>query len=200
MRSLGRVAAALAVALPLVVGACSSDDEPKYEERPVTDLYNEAMDSMEQENFKSAAGMFDEVERQHPYSPWAKRAQIMAAYAHYEANEYDDAIAALDRYIRLHPANPDIPYAYYLKGLCYYEQISDVARDQRMTEGAQTAFTELLARYPASEYSRDAKLKLDLINDHLAGKEMNVGRYYLRQGHFLAAINRFQKVVTVYQT
>lgn len=193
-------AATLALAALLGVVACSSDDEVAYEERPVTELYDEAMVSMKDEEYKKAAVAFDEVERQHPYSPWATQAQLMAAYAHYEANEYIDAIAALDRYIRLHPANPDVPYAYYLKGLSYYEQISDVSRDQRMTEDALAAFTELVARYPESEYARDARLKLDLINDHLAGKEMTVGRYYLRQGHYLAAINRFQRVVAQYET
>lgn len=196
-----RIAFAAAVMLAFAgLVACSSDDEVAYEERPVTELYDEAMGSMKDEEYKKAASAFDEVERQHPYSRWATQAQLMAAYAYYEANEYIDAIAALDRYIRLHPANPDVPYAYYLKGLCYYEQISDVTRDQRMTEDAHAAFTELVARYPESEYARDARLKLDLINDHLAGKEMTVGRYYLRQGHYLAAINRFQRVITNYET
>jgi len=192
-------AVALAAALG-VAGCGSGDDEPAYVERPVGEIYNEAADSLESGEYKTAAQSFDEVERQHPYSPWAKKAQLMSAYASYEANEYDEAIAALDRFIRLHPANPDVAYAQYLKGLSYYEQISDVARDQQVTIDARTAFEELLNRYPDSPYARDAALKLDLIRDHLAGKEMEVGRFYLRTGHHLAAINRFKAVINDYQT
>lgn len=196
-----RLATVGAAALLLLAGGCSSDDdEMVYEERPVDELYNEAMDAMEVGNFRSASELFDEVERQHPYSPWATKAQLMAAYAFYQGEQYDEAVAALDRFIQLHPANPDVPYAHYLKGLCYYEQISDVTRDQEMTELARKSFEELVSRYPDSEYSRDGKLKLDLIYDHLAGKEMTIGRYYLNQGHYLASINRFKRVIELYQT
>ena len=191
---------ALALAL-LVVGACASDsDEPEYVERPVSTIYNEAMDTLNEGLYAEAAVKFDEVERQHPYSSWATKAQLMAAYSHYEINAYDEAIIALDRFIELHPSNRDTPYAYYLKGLSYYEQISDIARDQRMTRQALTTFRELINRYPNSRYARDAKIKLDLTSDHLAGKDMEIGRYYLRQGHNLAAINRFKAVVEKYQT
>jgi outer membrane protein assembly factor BamD len=191
---------ALALAL-LVVGACASDpDEPEYVERPVSEIYNEAMDTLNEGLYAEAAVKFDEVERQHPYSSWATKAQLMAAYSHYEINAYDDAIIALDRFIELHPSNRDTPYAYYLKGLSYYEQISDIARDQRMTRQALATFRELINRYPNSRYARDAKIKLDLTSDHLAGKDMEIGRYYLRQGHNLAAINRFKAVVEKYQT
>lgn len=188
------------VVVCLAAAACSSDDDEPYVERPVTELYNEASDSLESRTFRQAASLFDEVERQHPYSVWATKAQIMSAYASYQNNDYDDAIVALDRFIQLHPANRDVPYAYYLKGLCYYEQISDVARDQQMTLLAQSTLRELITRYPRSEYARDAKIKLDLTSDHLAGKEMEIGRYYLRQGHYLAAINRFKVVVASHQT
>ncbi|MGF1502173.1 MAG: outer membrane protein assembly factor BamD, partial [Paracoccaceae bacterium] len=184
----------------LALTGCETTEEIEYTERPVGDLYNEALDALESGNNNEASQLFDEVERQHPYSPWAKKAQLMSAYAYYQANEYEEGIAALDRFIRLHPANPDVPYAQYLKGLCYYEQISDVARDQQVTIEARAAFEELLNRYPDSPYSRDAALKLDLIRDHLAGKEMEIGRFYLRTGHYLAAINRFKTVVEVYQT
>jgi outer membrane protein assembly factor BamD len=190
--------AAMIVALTLV--ACGTSDKLEYEERPVDALYNEAMDALEAGEAKRAAELFDEVERQHPYSPWATRAQMLSAYSYYEADQYDEAIAALDRYIRLHPASPDIPYAHYLKGISFYERITDVERDQSMTLEARNAFEQLITRYPASPYARDARLKLDLINDHLAGKEMSVGRFYLRQGHQLAAINRFRRVVEDYQT
>ncbi len=196
-----RVGPAGVIALLLLAGACASDEqEVVYEERPVEELYNEAMNAMEVGNFPAASGLFDEVERQHPYSPWATKAQLMAAYAFYEDQQYDEAVAALDRFVQLHPANPDVPYAHYLKGLCFYEQISDVSRDQEMTERARQSFEELVSRYPDSRYSRDGKVKLDLIYDHLAGKEMTIGRYYLRQGHYLAAINRFKRVIDVYQT
>jgi outer membrane protein assembly factor BamD len=183
----------------LLLGACGTTEE-EYVERPANELYNQAMDDLAAGNDKKAAKLFDEVERQHPYSSWATKAQLLAAYAHYRANEYDEAVSALDRYIELHPANPDVPYTYYLKGLSYYERISDIQRDQEMSEQARRVFQELANRYPDSEYSRDARLKIDLCNDHLAGKEMVVGRYYLQRGYYLAAINRFKNVIDSYQT
>jgi outer membrane protein assembly factor BamD len=187
------------VLLCLAIAACSSDEEV-YVERPVDELYNSAMDDMQQADYKGAAKLFDEVERQHPYSPWATKAQLMSAYAHYRADEYDDAVASADRFIELHPANPDVAYAYYLKGLSYYERISDIHRDQEMTVQAKKTFEELVARFPESDYARDAKVKIELANDHLAGKEMTVGRFYLRRGQHLAAINRFRVVILQYQT
>jgi outer membrane protein assembly factor BamD len=189
-----------AFGLALLLAACAGDDEEPYVERPVGDIYNEAMDHLEAGRYIAASTSFDEVERQHPYSKWATKAQIMSAYAHYERAEYDDAILALNRFIEVHPGNKDVAYAYYLKGLCYYEQISDVARDQRMTEGALATFKELIGRFPKSEYARDARLKVDLAEDHLAGKDMNVGRFYLRAGHHLAAIGRFRRVIEEYGT
>ncbi|MBL8666920.1 MAG: outer membrane protein assembly factor BamD [Rhodospirillales bacterium] len=191
-------AAVAAAGLLLLIG-CSSSDET-YTDKPVDALYNDAMDNLEAGDDKRAAKLFDEVERQHPYSSWATRSQLMAAYAHYRANEYDDAVAAADRFIELHPANPDVPYAYYLKGLSYYERISDIHRDQEMTEQAKKVFEEIVTRFPNSEYARDARLKIDLANDHLAGKEMVIGRYYLTRGFYLAAINRFRTVIDRYQT
>jgi outer membrane protein assembly factor BamD len=144
--------------------------------------------------------MFDEVERQHPYSSWATQAQLMSAYAHYVNNEYDDAIIGLDHFIDLHPGHRSAPYAYYLKALCYYEQITDVGRDQKNTESALESLAEVVARFPNTDYSRDASLKLDLTRDHLAGKEMEIGRYYENRGEYLAAVNRFRTVVEKYQT
>jgi outer membrane protein assembly factor BamD len=184
----------------LVLAGCASDEETAYIERPVEDIYNEAMDQLEAGRYKSAATTFDEVERQHPYSKWATKAQIMAAYTHYSSANYDDAVLTLDRFIELHPGNEDVAYAYYLKGLSYYEQISDVARDQRMTERALETFTDLVRRFPDTKYARDALLKIDLAHDHLAGKDMSVGRYYLRAGHELAAIGRFRLVIEKYGT
>lgn len=191
---------ATALALSLVLGGCATDEEPAYVERPVEDIYNEAMDFLEEKQFSMAANAFNEVERQHPYSKWATKSQIMAAYTHYYSGNYDDAIITLDRFIELHPGNKDVAYAYYLKGLSYYEQISDVARDQSMTEKALGTFIDLVRRYPETNYARAARLKIDLANDHLAGKDMDVGRYYLRAGHELAAIRRFRRVVEKFDT
>ena len=192
----------LAVGLFLVVGllGCADLKKPKYVERPVEELYNEALDFLKQKLYVSATNSFDEVERQHPYSTWATKAQIMAAYTYYLANRYDEEILALDRFIQLHPSNRDVAYAHYLKGLSYYEQISDVARDQKITELAMASFRELVTRFPKSKYARDAKVKIDLTFDHLAGKEMEVGRYYHTQRQYLAAINRFHVVIDEYQT
>ena len=194
-----RLADALGLIGLLLIAGCSSSEET-YTDKPVDVLYNQAMDDLEAGDDKKAAKLFDEVERQHPYSSWATRSQLMAAYAHYRANEYDDAVAAADRFIELHPANPDVPYAYYLKGLSYYERISDIHRDQEMTEQAKKVFEDIVTRFPNSEYARDARLKIDLANDHLAGKEMVIGRYYLTRGFYLAAINRFRTVIDRYQT
>ena len=198
---LGTVAMAAMLGLPLALGGCASDEEDTaYIERPVGDIYNEAMDHMAAGRYTVAAKGFDEVERQHPYSKWATKAQVMAAYAHYLKGEYDDAIIALDRFIDLHPGHKEAAYAWYLKGLSYYEQISDVARDQRMTENALDSFENLVRRFPDSDYARDARLKIDLAHDHLAGKDMDVGRYYLRAGHHLAAIGRFRRVIDKWGT
>ena len=189
----------LALFAPVLLAACAGD-EPAYVERPVDVLYNEAMDTMQGGKYQVAAKAFDEVDRQHPYSAWATKAQLMSAYSYYQANKYDDAILALDRFIQLHPSNRDISYAYYLKALCYYEQISDVGRDQKMTEEAQRTLREILTRFPDSRYARDARVKLDLTHDHLAGKEMEIGRYYLTRNNYLAAINRFRIIIDNYQT
>ena len=187
--------------LPIVAALLAACAEPdKYVERPVDQLYNEGMAHMHRSFYRDAAKAFEEVERQHPYSVWATKAQLMAAYAQYQDNKYDDAIIALDRFIALHPSNPDIAYAYYLKALSYYEQISDVERDQKMTDLALVTLREIVARFPDSRYARDAKVKIDLTVDHLAGKEMEIGRYYLKRGNYLAAVNRFKAVVDRFQT
>jgi outer membrane protein assembly factor BamD len=185
--------------LALALAACSETEKP-YVEREVQDLYNSAMDAAETGEYKEAARLFDEVERQHPYSVWATKAQLMSGFVQYMSNQYDEAILQLNRFIELHPGNRDVAYASYLKALCYYEQISDVARDQQMTERALGALSEVVRRYPESQYARDARLKIDLTRDHLAGKEMAVGRYYLRRGNYIAAINRFKRVIDEFQT
>ena len=190
----------LLAAAVIALSACGSDDESEYVERPVEELYNLAMDDLTRGNAQLAAKGFDEVERQHPYSIWARRAQVMGAYAYYLDNQYDEAILAAQRFIQLHPGNPDVPYAQYLVATCYYEQIADVGRDQKMTQRALEALQEIVERYPESPYARDARLKLDLAHDHLAGKEMAIGRYYLQRGQYTAAINRFRTVIEKFQT
>jgi outer membrane protein assembly factor BamD len=183
----------------LVLAACKSP-EPDIPDTPVDVLYNNALDTLNTGDTRKAAKLFDEVERQHPYSTWATQSQLMSAYAYYLIDSYDDAIPALERFIDLHPGNRGAAYAYYLRSLCYYEQIADVSRDQGNTEEAQRALSDVIARFPNTPYARDATLKLDLVRDHLAGKEMAVGRYYMERGQYLAAINRFKIVVDQYQT
>ncbi|MDA5195086.1 outer membrane protein assembly factor BamD [Govanella unica] len=184
----------------LLLSACSSDSKDVYKERDVDTLYNIAGTYLDEGQYRYAAGAFDEVERQHPYSAWARRGQLMAAYSYYMANKYEDAILAAERFISLHPGNKDAPYAYYLVAICYYEQISDVGRDQKMTEQAMTALQEIVRRFPNTEFAQDARQKIDLTRDHLAGKEMSIGRYYLKSKEYLAASNRFRSVVDKYQT
>lgn len=192
----------LALMAALMLAACGGPDseELAYEERPVNELYNEAIDELEQGNYRAAAPLFDEVERQHPYSIWARRAILMAAFSHYQVNDYDSAVIAAQRFIALHPGNPDVGYAYYIVALSFYEQITDVARDQRVTERALRGLEEVVRRFPDSEYARDSRLKVDLTYDHLAGKEMHIGRWYLQRDQYVAAINRFRTVITRYQT
>ena len=186
----------------VLLGACGSDKKEanEYVEGSVDELYNKAMDELHAERYKQAAKLFDEVDRQHPYSVWSTRAQIMSAYSNYKNEKYDDAIIGLDRFIQLHPNDRDIAYAHYLKGMSYYEQIKDVKRDQTAAREALKTFQEMDKRYPNSRYARDVTRKIDLINDHLAGKEMDIGRFYLKRGQQLAAIGRFRTVVDRYQT
>lgn len=188
--------------VPLILLAACTEEAPveEYVERSVDEIYNDALNVLDERSYEEAAYLFNEVERQHPYSSWATKAQLMSAYSFYQDDAYDSAVIALERFIQLHPSSPNVAYAYYLKALCYYEQISDVKRDQKMTEIALKYLKELTTRFPRSKYAKDAKLKLDLTRDHLAGKEMEIGRYYLKQAHHLAAINRFKNVVVEFQS
>lgn len=190
----------VALALALALGGCAKDKTDEYVAGSVDSLYNQASDQLMQENYKSAAKLFDEVERQHPYSVWATRAQLMAAYAQYRDKKYDDAIISLGRFIQLHPGNRDVSYAYYLRALSYYAQMVDVKRDQSASRQSLKSLTELLRRYPNTRYSRDARRRVDMVRDQLAAAEMDRGRYYLIRNKHLAAINRFRTVVDKYQT
>jgi outer membrane protein assembly factor BamD len=186
------------------LAACTSTDSQKekfaYVERPVEQLYLEGVNRMERARYDEAILFFDEVERQHPYSSWARRAMLMSAFVQYQSNDYEDALENLDRFLAIHPGNKDAPYAYYLKAMCHYERIRDVGRDQDITANALAALNDVVRRYPDTEYARDARLKLDLTYDHIAGKEMEIGRYYLRRNQHVAAINRFNTVIEQYQT
>lgn len=194
------VGLALSVAAVGLSACGSSDDNANYVEQPVEQLYNRGLDALGQQEYKQAAKDFEEVDRQHPYSVWATKAQIMAAFAYYQSNKYDEAIIALDRFIQLHPGHRDLAYAYYLKALSYYEQISDVGRDQRITQQALDALAEVVRRFPDSPYARDARLKVELAIDHLAGKEMAIGRYYQQNQQYIGAVNRYRTVIERYQT
>jgi outer membrane protein assembly factor BamD len=181
-------------------GKGGKNRDTAYVARDVDTLYLAAKDRLDRGRSKEAAALFDEVERQHPYSPWARRAQLMSAFSYYVGRDYIKAISSAQRFLSIHPGNKDAAYAYYLIALSYYEQISDVTRDQKATAQALAAMTELTRRYPDTRYAADARLKLDLINDHLAGKEMDIGRAYERQGKWLAASIRFRAVIEKYQT
>lgn len=189
-----------ALAAATILTACASSGPEGDLNGTIGSLYNDGMDSMQAKNYKTAIHNFEELQRQYPYSGWATRSEVMTAYAQIQDDQYDAATVTLERFIKMHPGHSLLPYAYYLVGLVYYNQMSDVARDQGNTDKALAAFTELVNRYPDSDYARSAKLKITLCKDHLAGKEMMVGRYYQAEGQYLPAINRFQNVVNQYQT
>ena len=190
-----------AFALPLSGCATSkSKADTKYVARDVNTLYTAARDRLDRGQYKVAAQLFDEVERQHPYSVWARRAQLMSAFSYYLARNYTESIESAQRFMSIHPGNKDAPYALYLIAIDYYEQIQDVTRDQKITQQALDAMGELIRRYPDSRYAADARLKVDLIRDHLAGKEMEIGRFYERRREWLAATIRFRKVIETYDT
>jgi len=208
-RSCLRAALALAVILPLL-SACGGGSEKKSEDQiqldaatqtaSVETLYNNGMDALNAQRYSTAVDQFSAIDANYPYSSWAQHALLMEGYAQYMQNHYTDAIGTLNRFVQLHPTSTDVPYAYYLRALCYYEQISDIQRDQQGTVDAMNALQEVANRFPESVYARDARLKIDLCRDHLAGKEMAIGRWYQGQHFYEAAIGRFQTVVNDYQT
>jgi outer membrane protein assembly factor BamD len=183
----------------LGIGKKTSADT-QYVARDVNTLYNAAKDRLDRRQYKLAAAIFDEVERQHPYSIWARRAQLMSAFSYYAAGDHTKSIDSARRFLSIHPGNKDAPYALYLIGVNYYEQIEDVTRDQSSTRQALDSFGELVRRHPSTRFAADARIKMDLVRDHLAGKEMEIGRFYQRRGEWLASVIRFRTVVDDYQT
>jgi outer membrane protein assembly factor BamD len=206
-RQLRLAAALVGFAVPL--GGCGTGalwdkflaKDDTFVEVPADKLYNEGLYLMnEKHDPKAASKKFEEVDRQHPYSDWARKSQLMSAYAFYQSGDYDSCIGAATRYVTLHPGSPDAAYAQYLIAASHYDQIPDVSRDQGRTEKAIAALDEVVRKYPTSEYAVSAKAKLEGARDQLAGKEMEVGRYNLQKRNYTAAINRFKTVVTQYQT
>jgi outer membrane protein assembly factor BamD len=199
------LAAGLVAASLMPLAGCANKGgkkagDQKYIARDVDTLYSLALASLDKRQYKVAAQIFDEVERQHPYSVWARRAELMSAYSYYLARDYPSSIKSAQRFISIHPGNRDAPYAYYLIAIDYYEQINDVTRDQKVTQSALDSLGELVRRYPNTRYAIDAKLKIDLVYDHLAGKEMEIGRFYQRRAQWLASVIRFRTVIDKYQT
>lgn len=199
--TIARMAGILALGLLAGCSAFGDDDEEvALEQRPASEIYAQGEALLADDQPAQAARVFDEIERLYPFSQFAKRALVMSAFASYEAGQYAAARAAAQRYVDLYPADKDAAYAQYLIALTHYDNITDVGRDQGKTEAALDALQVVTRRYPESDYARDAALKIDLARDHLAGKEMSVGRYYLKRGHYVAAINRFTRVVEEYET
>jgi len=208
-----RRAAALLLVLPALAGcetlsslnpwdgrSSSLRARPNYADQGPEQIYGAGIEALNREQYQSAADLFDTVEREHPYSTWATSARLMGAYTEYSRNRYTEALGQLDRFIQLHPAHRDIAYAYYLRGLCYYEQINDAQRDQSTTSTAITALQDVVNRFPSTPYARDARLKIDLARDHLAGNEMHIGRFYQQRRLYAGAVSRFRRVVEEYQT
>ncbi len=182
----------------LSLGACSKKDD--YVERSVGELYNDGMDFLVAKDYDKATKAFVELERQHPYSKWAAKGQIMLAYTYYENQNYVSATEAIQNFLSLHPSHAEVPYMYYLQGMCYYEQIPIIQRDQGKTVKALSGFGALLERFPDTKYARDAQIKLEHVRDHLAGRELDIGRFYLRKKSYIAALNRFNKVIEGFET
>lgn len=192
----------------VILAGCSSlgslfgdKDDDLGPDLPADKLYNEGVFLLNEKGSpKEAVKKFEEVDRQHPYSDWARKSLLMTAYSYYETQQYEDAIGAAKRYVSMHPGSPDVAYAQYLIGASYYDQIPDVTRDQTRTERAIQSLEEVIRKYPTSEYAAQARKKIEVGRDHLAAKEMTVARYYMEKKNFIGAINRFKVVVTQYQT
>jgi len=189
------------VAAPLAGCSMFSKDDDYVPDDPADKLYNQGLFLLNQkQDYEGAAKKFDEVDRQNPYSDWARKALLMSAYSYYQAKKYEDCVNAAKRYVTLHPGSPDAAYAQYLIGASYYDQIQDVNHDQARADKAVGALSEVLRKYPDSEYAIQAKKKIEMARDQLAGKEMEIGRFYMKRRDFTGAINRFKVVVTQFQT
>ena len=191
---------ALCCGLLFLTACASGDDSEQVQNFTAEELYRQGYNYLQDTSYAKAAESFEKVELEHPYSRWAVKAKLMGAYAYYRDEKYDDAIMSLDRFIKFHPGNKDIAYAYYLKALCYYNQINPADKDQSVTENAYQALRQVVIMFPNTEYAKDAAGKLNLTLDHKAGQEMTVGRYYLKNKNYLSALNRFNTVVAQYQT
>lgn len=204
-----RGGAAVVIALPLM--ACSTLESfnifsgEKYETKllpdiPAEDIYDQGLARLRNGDHSGAAKKFAELDKQYPFSQWSRKGLLMSTFSHYEGAEYDDAIADGTRYVGLYPSNEDAAYALYLVGMSYYNMVPDITRDQESAEKALATFSSLVERYPKSEYVEDSKYKIQVVRDQLAGKEMSIGRYYMRKKNFTAAINRYREVLSKYQT
>ncbi len=201
LRSLASVLALLVITAPVLGCGMLSKDEDVVPEGSADKLYNEGLFLLNnKQEYADAAKKFDQVDRENPYSDWARKALLMSAYSYYQAQKYDDCISAAKRYVTLHPGSPDAAYAQYLIGVSYYDQIPDVLHDQARADKAIAALAEVVRKYPDTEYALNAKKKIDIARDQLAGKEMEIGRFYMKKRDFTGAINRFKVVVTQYQT
>ena len=198
----GMKAASLTVGVAAVaaLSACGGSGTPDLESTEPSVIYQQAEGELARNDAEGAAVLFAEVERLYPYSDWAKRALIMQAFSYHRDRDYESARGAAQRYIDFYPADEDAAYAQYLLALSYYDQIDQIGRDQGLTFQALQALRTVIERYPESEYARSSRLKFDLAFDHLAAKEMEIGRYYLKRQHHSAAINRFRAVVEEFQT
>lgn len=205
IRPCARAVAVVPICAALAVGGCSSLDlfgeeaDDTYIEGSVEQLYNRAMDLLEKKEYAEAAKFFSEVDRQHPYSVWAPRSQLMVAYANYRAKDFETARLTVDRFLRLNPAHRDVPYAHYLKALCFFEEVRDTKRDPGPTSAAFEEFTLVAERFPTSKYAEEARRKAAVLREHLAGHEMEVGRFYQGKNQHLAAINRFKAILQEYR-
>jgi outer membrane protein assembly factor BamD len=205
MSRINRSAIASLLVLAVLSGCASGrggkgKKDQRYIAQDVETLYTAAKQTLDRRQYRLAAAQFDEVERQHPYSVWARRAQLMSSFSYFVSGEYAESISASQRFLSLHPGSREAPYAYYMVALSYYNQIMAVGKDQKITQQALDALGELVRRYPNTDYAADARLKIDLARDHLAGKEMDIGRFYQHQGLYLAAITRFRTVIDKYDT
>ncbi len=208
-RRAARAAAVLALVVLLApLGGCSSlssmfnkDEDEVIVDEPAEQLYNEGLFLLnDKRDYKSAAKRFEEVDRQHPYSDWARKSLVMSSFAYYQGGDYDESISSARRYITLHPGSPDAAYAQFLIGSSYFDRIPDITRDQDKTEKAVSELEEVVRKYPTSEYAVSAKKKIEVARDQLAGKEVDIGRWYMQKKDYTGAINRFKVVVTRYQT